>query len=263
MQSQTVQLLIGLLLGLYASQPGAAEAKRGDARVLLLGVFENGSPSKQLSSELSAALEGGNELVSADGLLPSQRECRQHACLAELAESRHVARIIGADISAPRETAAAEDLRKIDMFVYDHHRRSGEVETVLCSAEETMSYLAQLADRLLRKTHGHAAAQDLGPRDDILEDLRIIRRERPPSFPAWRSALAAGLGTVFVVSLASAVALSVLHHRATDGTCDDAPELKDPKKDTTCAWNSTSLFALGYSVAGASGIGFALTLGLR
>lgn len=243
-------LLWMLLLAPQASGRTEAPALGG------VGVWEGRERHPELTEALILAARAQGEPLRWAAVF-ADAACVQYECLSRLARRHGLAWIVGGQLRPRR--SADDDVRKLHLFVFDAQRNGPIGSDLYGRIDDLARALPQALATLLQES----AAPLESPRlPTLVSGGPVATRPGERTGRGLRIVLASGLGVLATLSLTGAIVAHVLHNQPAAGAiCDDAPALMRAH-DTACLYQTTPLFASGYSIAAASLVGVALSLGI-
>lgn len=251
----------GIALGILVLLASALAGRSGVAAsthppIAVLGIWEGQERHTELSRALLTAARAGYDVRGSTAATKADGHCLEPDCLIARGQRLGVDLIVAGHLLPSRSQRSSE--RELYLFVFDVQRRGPTYNTLHGTEEELAAALPQELARLLQQND--ASLDERQPPSLVLSHpSKGAVRER--SGRLVRTALASGLGVISALSLTGAIVAHALHNQIAPGVCDDAPDLKIAH-DQSCAYQTTPLFATGYSVAAGSLIGLALVVAI-
>lgn len=246
--------ILVLLASALVGRPGAAASTHPP--IAVLGIWEGQGRHAALSRALLSAARAGYDVRGSTASTKAEGPCLEPECLIARGQRLGVDLIVAGHLLPSRPQGSSE--RELYLFVFDVQRRGPTSNTLHGTEEELEAALPQELARLLQ--------QNAEPIDELQPPSLVLNRPskgtvRERSGRLARTALASGLGVISALSLTGAIVAHALHNQTAPGVCDDAPDLKIAH-DQSCTYQTTPLFATGYSVAAGSLIGLVLVVAI-
>lgn len=222
--------------------------------VLVLSVAEEGRQHDTLRNQVGELMQrAGARPIDAAGLTAANRGCQEPVCLSKLAEDHRAELILAARIER-----RSRHERLVDMWLYEAKSGSDQSERELCDVRDLKDCLTSLAGKLI------APQLDGSPPREAAEPKPAASLTAPPKVPvrrtgvpAWRLGLGAGLGTLALGALATAIGTSVLQgQEGPMGSCAKVGQ------ESGCAYNFMPLSTPSYVAAGVLAVGAILSFSL-
>lgn len=273
--SLTRQACYGLLLLASLSSFSICSA-RADTffSILVMGVTFDGHDDAQLAESLSGHLiRNGQAVIPSRHLGPEEKRATAQEVLEQLARREKAQLLLSASVTVN----GRDDYVEINLYDATRHRAVPIIKD-LCQPAELKLCMAELVDKSIHQAldksfppagDGLTAGTALATASpDGLKNTALVAppSQTPIANPAATSAghplstrrkvIAGVAGGLAVVSLATAIALTVLDGTAKDGLCSYQGGPMVPR----CIWDTRAGYAVGYAATAGLVGGLVLTL---